>query len=105
MLLQRAQVAAVHRQDHVERVEVARRDLPRALRAQVVAAVAGVMLGALVGRLADVPVAQPGGFDVQLHGFQPLAQMRNTPSAVGERQMFPVQTNRIERLSFISSPL
>ena len=67
MLLQRAQVAAVHRQDHVELVEIVRPDLARALRAQVVAAVARVVLRALVGRLADVPVAGAGGLDVQLN--------------------------------------
>ena len=104
MLLQRAQMAAVHRQDHVEVLEVALPHLARALRAEVVAALPRVVLRALVGRLPDVPVAQAGRFDVQL---QPcfFAQILRTPSAVGERQMFPVQTNRIERLSFISSPL
>jgi 3,4-dihydroxy 2-butanone 4-phosphate synthase/GTP cyclohydrolase II len=53
-------VAAVHRQDQVEFLEVARRNLARALRAQVVAAVPGMVLGALVGRLTDVPVAEAG---------------------------------------------
>ena len=65
--LQRAQVSPIHRQDHVEFVEVMPTHLPRTLRAQVVAAPAGMVLGALVGRLADVPVAQAGRFDAQFN--------------------------------------
>ena len=38
-------------------------NLPRALRAEVVAAVAGMMLRALVGRVAHVPIAEAGGFN------------------------------------------
>src|SRR3954451_24416550 len=33
------------------------------------------------------------------------ARWRSTPSAVGERQMLPVQTNRIARFSFMPSPI
>lgn len=64
--LQRAQMSPIHRQDHVEFVEVVRTHLPRALRAQVVAAPAGMVLRALVRRLADVPVAKAGGFHPKL---------------------------------------
>ena len=63
--LQLAQMPAVHRQDQVELVEIPRPDLSRALRTEVVAPIPGVVLRALVGRLADVPVAEPGGFDAQ----------------------------------------
>lgn len=62
-LLQRAQMPAVHREDQVELLEVPAPHLARALPAQIVAAVASMVLGALVGRLADVPVAKPGGFN------------------------------------------
>ena len=62
---------AVHGEDHVEVFEVARLHLARALRAEVVAALAGVMLRALVGRLANMPVTQPGGLDMQRQVFQP----------------------------------
>src|SRR5204862_2352793 len=33
------------------------------------------------------------------------ASWRSTASAVGERQIFPVQTNKIARLSFMSHPI
>ena len=57
-------MAAVHRHDEVERLEVAPRHLPRALRAQVVAAPARVVLRAPVGRMPDVPVAGARRLDV-----------------------------------------
>ena len=64
--LQRAQVAPVHREDHVEMLEVGHADLPGALRAQVVAAASRVVLGALVGRAADMPVSYARGLDPKL---------------------------------------
>ena len=76
--LERAQMAAVHRQDQVEFVEIPRPHLPRALRAQVVAPIPGVVLGALVGRLADMPVAEPRGFNAQLDS-RLLAQTPENP--------------------------
>src|SRR5688572_32969358 len=61
-----AQVPAVHGEDEIEIVEVALPDLARTLRAQVVAPALRVVLGAIVRRLADVPVAEAGGLDAQL---------------------------------------
>ena len=80
--LQGAQVAAVHRQDQVELVEVRRRDLPRAERAQVVAAAQGVVLRALIRRAADVPVAGAGGLHADL---QPFARGNVAQDRLGRR--------------------
>src|SRR6266852_1548527 len=52
--LEQAQVSLVHRQDQIELLEVAPGQLPRAQRAEVVAAAPGMVLGARVGRLAEM---------------------------------------------------
>src|SRR4051812_20775338 len=60
------EVPAVHRHDEVEGLEVARRHLPRALRAQVVPAPVRMVLRALIGRTPDVPVAGARRLDMDL---------------------------------------
>jgi hypothetical protein len=79
-------VAPVHGEDEVEVVVVPDRELARPQGAQVVAAPRGPVDRPRVRRIADVPVAEAGGLDPDL--------WRKTPSAVGERQMLPVQTMR-----------
>src|SRR5262245_6588534 len=64
--LEDLQMAAVHRHDEIECLEVARPHLPRALRAQVVAAAPGMMLRAFVGWMPDVPVAGARRLDVDI---------------------------------------
>jgi len=54
---------SIHRQDAVERIEVLSQNLPRAQRAEIVAAPQGMRLGARVGRLADVIVVRAGRID------------------------------------------
>jgi transcriptional regulator with XRE-family HTH domain len=67
--LERAQMAAVHRQDQIELGEIARPHLPRAKRAQVIAAPLRVVLRALIGRRAHMPVADAGRLDVELESL------------------------------------
>ena len=59
-------MAAVHRQDQIEFREVACTHLPRAERTQVVAPALRMALRALIGWIADMPVANAGRRDAQL---------------------------------------
>ena len=58
-------VRAVHRQQSVEASKIGRRNLPRALRRDIDAAIARRRLRTGVGRLAGMPVAETGGVDVE----------------------------------------
>src|SRR4029079_18032754 len=62
---QLVQVRAVHGEQKIEAVIVAGRDLPRALARDVDAAILRRRLGAGVGGLADMPVAEAGRIDIE----------------------------------------
>ena len=85
----------VHREHVIELDEVAADDLPAAQPAQVVAAPRRGLLRPQVGRVADVDSRasrpnRPGSGPP----VRPAATLcRNIPSALGDRQILPVQTN------------
>jgi len=61
--VEREQVAAVHRENPVEALEVVGRDLPRAASAEIIATRASVLDRAHIRRLADLVVAGAGRVD------------------------------------------
>jgi hypothetical protein len=69
--LQQAQVSLVHCQDQIELLKVAPGKPARTLRAEIVAAAPGMVLGALVGRLADMIVVGAARLDLQRHPLFP----------------------------------
>ena len=86
---QRLQMAAVHCEDEVELLEVLDTDLPRALRAQIVAAAPRVLATCQSPRPAD-----------SMRSAIPASRQKlfRTASAVGDRQILPVQINSTEAM-------
>jgi hypothetical protein len=85
-------VAAVHRHDQVEMLEVPSREPAGALRAEVVAAAQRMLLRPLVGRLADVIVVRAARFhvdaQVRLQGERPQHALggRRTADVAGANE-------------------
>ena len=101
---QLAQILLVHRQDQI----VSTSKSPalhgaRTQRRQVDAATARSGDRALVRRLAHVIVVRARRIDLdrQAAARAPRRRLRNTPSALGERQMFPMQTKRMRIRCFL----
>ena len=87
-------MAAVEGDDQVVVGEVRVGELAGAVPGAVVAAALQRLEGALIGALADVPVAGARAASRPRGRASPAASanQRNTTSAIGERQMLPVQT-------------
>ncbi len=97
VLLQSPQMRLIHRQQQIEMLKVMRIDLARPQRAQINIALARMLLRAPIRRFADVIIigTRRINFDLSL---QPALRTiwRNKPSAVGLRQILPVQTIKTE---------
>ena len=90
-----------HRQDQVEATEISVVDLPRAQSAQVEVAARRRPQGPRVRRFAHVVIVRACRVDlyVQLRRMA-THELAKHPSAVGERQMLPMQTKRIRIVVF-----
>ena len=78
------EVAVIHGQDQVEALEVLHRHLARAQRRQVIATALGSQAGALIRRLADMPVTGAGG--VHLYPLSQAGRLQTLPEhAFGSR--------------------
>src|SRR5512137_2631748 len=51
--------------------------------------------------LGGTPAVAPKPADITRYSLRPLAAWRNNPSAIGLRQIFPVQTNKITFMTWL----
>ena len=92
--LQYRQVVVVHRQDHVEVVEILCRNLARPHVAQVVVAAGSSALGTLIRRLTDMIAMRPGRIDLDLVLETFLAQHVPHDALRGRRAADVSHTNK-----------
>lgn len=98
-------IGIVHRHDAIELLEIPQPHLPGPVRQQIPPGI-GRIPHAGIGLFAGVSGIGSGGIRLQLLPQPPFSTIcRKMPSAAGERQIFPRQTNSILYLSLIINKL